>query len=152
LFNLPDLDSPPLSEPIFQIHRRKPLAILPAKQPTRVTKHYCAFITKRILREILNPLYARELAACLAGQGLTSPEALRPLLKGLETVTGPVRFLQLLREHDPAPGQAFLAFGRWYLQNRYIRHLLQEGRIEEREKYVQFKNREMKKLFRPART
>lgn len=149
MFRFEEPASPPESRPVFQVHRRRTLTLAPPKRPSKATKHYCAFITKRILRELRNPLFGGELGR-LQRHGCP-PAALESLLALLETVSGPVRLLAVLAAADPRASAVFLDFGRWYLDRRYLRHLLTEARTEEQARYLQFKNQDMKQLFRRAR-
>lgn len=70
-----------------------------------------------------------------------------------ENITGPTHFCNLVYpklDHDNSADNmrelsirmVFIIFFQWFIRNRYIRYLMHDGKMTEKDKYINYKNRE----------
>lgn len=62
--------------------------------------------------------------------------------KKIERITGPTHLDMLLNgsKDEPDMKKCFKSFFIWFLRHRYIRYLINEGKMDNKEAYIDYKN------------
>lgn len=68
----------------------------------------------------------------------------------VERVTGPSHIPALVTPSCPEEActiKTFISFSKWFLNERYVRHLYMDGKMQCKKAYIEYKNRELMPLI-----
>jgi hypothetical protein len=109
-------------------------------------KNICGYITKKVIREFVGRNYEAE-ARKLADKHRCDYEVCKSYYqKKVEMVTGPSHLPELFNAHPQEPSHlapckaAFRDFYHWFLKERYLRYLLLDGKMTNKQAYIEYKN------------
>lgn len=107
-------------------------------------KNICAYITKKTVQCFLSSTYRRKVQKLCTKYGCDYSEVVAYYSKRYKEVFGITHLTLLITpetEEEIEMKQAFTEFLRWFLRERYMLYLLKNGKMSEKEKYVEFKNK-----------
>ena len=114
------------------------------KPKRRYQKNICGYIIKKALRAFVSDNYRNVVVETCAKHGAVFEEAQKLCMSRVETVYGPSH-LKLLLVPDTRDQievkKAITQFLEWFLAERYVRHLILDGKMEDKEKYILYKNK-----------
>lgn len=84
-------------------------------------------------------IYNKKLEEISANFGLNSEKVIHKMLKVKKDLTGP-KALQMFVENDDPVSQVFKKFMKWFLKEKYLRHAINEGTMDDLKGYLEFKN------------
>jgi hypothetical protein len=113
------------------------------KKPCDYRKNICGYITKKIIREYLSPTYRTKVEQLCNTHGCDYAASKSYFLSRIERITGPSHVPSLFvaaEEWERPIKEAFREFFLWFTKERYLRYLILEGKMEQKEAYIEYKN------------
>jgi hypothetical protein len=113
------------------------------KKPCDYRKNICGYITKKIIREYLSSTYKVKVEQLCDKHGCDYSTSKTYFLSKIERITGPshVPSLFVASESWERPIKAaFREFFIWFTKERYLRYLILEGKMDQKEAYIEYKN------------
>jgi len=102
-------------------------------------KNICGYVTKKVMREFINDTYKKKVEDLCSIYGANYGSARNMYIQKIEQVTGPSH-IPLLFEcpkwDSKGNVKVFLEFFKWFLRERYVRHLFTEGKMEQKNAYI----------------
>lgn len=106
---------------------------------SKLTKNICFNICQKTVKVMKTRIYNKKLEEISANFGLNSEKVIHKMLKVKKDLTGP-KALQMFVENDDPVSQVFKKFMKWFLQEKYLRHAINEGTMDDLKGYLEFKN------------
>lgn len=106
---------------------------------SKKTKNVCFNICQKTVKVMKTRTYDSKLSEISAEFGLTSDKVIQKVLKIKKDLTGP-KALQMFVEAEDAVSKVFKKFMKWFLEEKYLRHAINEGTMEDLKGYLEFKN------------
>jgi len=110
-------------------------------------------VVKCCIREIISVRYRKLMRKRCERSGVTIDSLFKmcsPILKEVVISLGDLKKMLTTKrdEDDRKLKSIFLWFLEWYLRNRYMYYLLNEGKMNHKERYIEYKNKYMLYLLR----
>lgn len=123
------------------------------KKPCDYRKNICGYITKKIIREYLSPTYREKVEELCQRYDCDYNASKTYFLGRIERITGPSHVPSLFvagEEWEKPIKAAFKEFFIWFTKERYLRYLILEGKMEQKEAYIEYKNTVLMALVHQA--
>lgn len=120
-----------------------PKAVEKRKLKPRYEKNICGYILKKAMRAFVSDSYRNVAVEMCLKHGASFEDGQKLCLARVESVYGPSHLRLLLvptGREEVAIKQAITQFLEWFLAERYTRHLILEGKMDNKEKYILYKN------------
>ena len=130
---------PAQDEPLFApVEEEVTPAVQRAAPKSIATKNVCFNICQKTVKVLQKDVYPDKVAQICQEKGIGKEKFVREIGKLKKNFTGP-KALAMFVEEESALSQAFRAFMKWFLREKYLRHCL-SGEMKDKEAYIRYKN------------
>lgn len=102
---------------------------------SKITKNICFNICQKTIKVMKTRLYDDKLSKIASEYGLNSEKVIQKVLKIKKDLTGP-KALKMFVQTEDNVSKVFKRFMKWFLEEKYLRHAINEGTMQDIKGYL----------------